>query len=115
MLIRSCQPFWRIFQVKYLSPDSSKQYGSKVILDKFCELFPRVTLIIREVKQNLFQEFPLQWNVFVWGTHIGVITKAENFRNALKPYFDLYVISFIKRFHGFSAIFNQGITNRLTT
>ena len=60
MLIRPCQPFWRIFQVKYLRHDSSNQYGSKVILDKFCELFPMVTLIIREVKQKLFQEFPLQ-------------------------------------------------------
>ena len=33
MLIRPGQYFWRIFQVKYLSNNSSNQYGSKVILD----------------------------------------------------------------------------------
>ena len=46
MLIRPCQQFWRIFQVKYLSHDSSFQYGSKVILDEFHELFH----LIREIK-----------------------------------------------------------------
>ena len=33
ILIRPGQQFWRIFQVKYLSNDSSNQYGSTVILD----------------------------------------------------------------------------------
>ena len=108
MLIRPCQQFWRIFQVKYLSHNSSNQYCSKVVLDEFCELFPMVTFNSwRLVK--IFQEFLLQWNAFVWGSHIGVRTKAENFRNAPKPNFDLYVISFIctnfEAFTTFSAIF----------
>ena len=33
MLVQPGQYFWRIFQVKYLSNDSSSQYGSKDILD----------------------------------------------------------------------------------
>ena len=47
----------RTFQVKYLSNDSSNQYGSKVILDQFCELFPLVTLLILKVKLKISQEF----------------------------------------------------------
>ena len=43
--------------------------------------------------------------------HIGVRTKVENFRNAPKPNFDLYVISFIcsnfEAFTTFSAIFTR--------
>ena len=33
MLTRPGQQVWRIFQVKYLSNDSSNQYGFKVVLD----------------------------------------------------------------------------------
>ena len=46
MLIRPCQQFWRIFQVKYFSHDSSNQYCFKVFLDEFCELLH----LIYEVK-----------------------------------------------------------------
>ena len=67
--------------------------------------------LIRDVKYKFFQEFLLQWNAFVWGSHIGVRTKAENFRNAPKLNFDLYVISFIctnfEAFTTFSAIFTR--------
>ena len=42
---------------------------------------------------------------------IGVRTKAENFRNAPKPNFDLYIISFIctnfEAFTTFSTIFTR--------
>ena len=41
MLIRPCQQFWHIFQVKYLSHGSSNQDCSEVV---FCEPFPMVTL-----------------------------------------------------------------------
>ena len=42
-----------IFQVKYLSHDSSIQYCSKVVLDEFCELFPMLKFTF------FFSEMPL--------------------------------------------------------
>ena len=57
-------------------------------------------------KNFLFIEMPL-----LSESHIGVPTKAENFRKAPKPNFDFYVTGFIctnfKAFTTFSAIFTR--------
>ena len=49
MLILFSQQFCCIFQVKYLSNDSSNQYGTKVILDIFVSFLNWLRLI-HEVK-----------------------------------------------------------------
>ena len=97
-----CQQFWCIFQVKYLSNNSSSQYSSKVILDEFCELFP--LHLIRGIKQKLFQECPLRQPY--WREN-----KSRKFSKCPKPNFDFYVISFIctnfEAFTTFSSIFRR--------
>ena len=49
-LIRPCQQFWRIFQVKYFSHDSTNQYCSNVILDEFCELLHLICKVKVDMK-----------------------------------------------------------------
>ena len=65
MLIRPGQQFWRIFQVKYVSNESSNQYGNNVVSDWFSELFPLVTLNFMKLSKNIFKNLLLSGNAFV--------------------------------------------------